>query len=282
MLLSPPEPAPGQPLRRSLIKRSAKYWHIFAIQMVNSLAYPGELVGRSLMIIPFMWIFAQLWQVTFDASGSEMIAGLTVRDTLWYLMMAETIELSRPRLSNTIADAVKDGSIAYVLNKPYNFLLYQLSTSLGETVFRAVMNAIFGSIVVWLMIGPPPSALGFLVAIPAILGAWVLNFCISVLIGMAAFVTEDVSAFNWIYQKFAFILGGLLIPLDFYPAWLQAITRALPFSAMVYGPARLFVTPTAEQFSATMGAQILWIAAFGLVTALVYRRGVAALSVNGG
>jgi ABC-2 type transport system permease protein len=107
------------------------------IQLINSLAYPGELVGRSLMIIPFMWIFAQLWRVTFNAAGTEIINGLTLRDTLWYLMMAETIELSRPRLGNTIADAVKDGSIAYVLNKPYNFLLYHLSTSMGETVFRA-------------------------------------------------------------------------------------------------------------------------------------------------
>jgi len=27
------------------------------ITLTNSLAYPGELIGRSLMIIPFMWIF---------------------------------------------------------------------------------------------------------------------------------------------------------------------------------------------------------------------------------
>ena len=204
-----------KPIR--LVKSFQKYWHIFAIQLINSLAYPGELVGRSLMIIPFMWIFAQLWQVTFDAAGTSVINGLTLRDTLWYLMMTETIELSRPRLGNTIADAVKDGSIAYVLNKPYNFLLYQFSTSLGETVFRAVMNAIFGSIVIGLLIGPPPQPIGFLVAIPAILGSWILNFCISVMIGLAAFVTEDVTTFQWIYQKFTFILSRLLIPLDFYP-----------------------------------------------------------------
>jgi ABC-2 type transport system permease protein len=273
---------PPVPLPVRWVKSARKYASIFNLQMVNSLAYPGELVGRSLIIIPFMWIFAQLWRVTFAASGTAVINGLSLADTVWYLMMAETIELSRPRLGNTIAEAVKDGSIAYMLNKPYDFLLYQLSTSLGETVFRAVMNALLGSLVVWALIGPPPQLIGFLVVIPAILGAWILNFFISVMIGMIAFVTEDVSAFVWIYQKLAFVLGGLLIPLDFYPAWLQTITRALPFSAMLYGPARLFVSPSLPALLNTLGTQLIWMAGLGLLTVLIYRRGVAELTVNGG
>src|SRR5512138_870361 len=150
---------PEAPRRRSLRKSFRKYWSIFTIQLLNSLAYPGELIGRSLMIIPFMWIFAQLWRVTFASSGAQSMNGLTLPDTLWYLMMAETIELSRPRLGNAIADAVKDGSIAYILNKPYDFLLYQFSTSMGETVFRSVLAAAFGGVVMGLMVGPPPNLL---------------------------------------------------------------------------------------------------------------------------
>jgi hypothetical protein len=46
------------------MKPIGKNWAIFQITLANSLAYPGELIGRSLII-------------------------------RWYLMMAETIELSR-------------------------------------------------------------------------------------------------------------------------------------------------------------------------------------------
>lgn len=265
-----------------LLRGLRKYLYIFNIQMINSLAYPGELVGRSLMIIPFMWIFAQLWKVTFAAARSAEINGLTLQATLWYLVITETIELSRPRIGNTIADAVKDGSIAYVLNKPYDFLLYQFSMAMADTIFRAVMNLAFGSIMMWVLVGPPPSPLGFLVAIPALLGAWALNYCLAVLIGLVAFVTEDVNAFQWILQKMAFVFGGLMIPLDFYPGWLQAIANALPFPAMMYAPARLFVEPTLEGFARTLGIQVAWIAVIGLLTGLAYRRGVAELTVNGG
>src|SRR5262245_55480255 len=145
------------------MKRVRKYWFIFQITLINSLAYPGELIGRSLMIVPFMWIFYQLWKVTFGATGSDVINGLTLQDTLWYLMLAETIELGRPPLARTISENVKDGSIAYLLNKPYDFMLYQLSSAMGETIFRAIMNAIFGGLIVWLLVGGPAHPLGFIV-----------------------------------------------------------------------------------------------------------------------
>ena len=259
-----------------------KYLSIFNIQIVNSLAYPGELIGRSLMIIPFMWIFYQLWSVTFRSSGVDAINGMTLRDTLWYLMMAETIELGRPRVARTVAENVKDGSIAYLLNKPYDFMLYQFSSAMGETVFRTLTNAIFGGAVVWILVGPPPHIESWPMALVAMIGAWILNFCMNALIGLAAFVAEDVAPFEWIYQKLAFIFGGLMIPLDFYPAWLQTISRALPFASTLYAPARLFVSPDASQFAALVGLQIVWIVALALTLSLAYRRGIAYLTVNGG
>jgi ABC-2 type transport system permease protein len=197
-------------------------------------------------------------------------------------MMAETIELSRPALARTISDNVKDGSIAYILNKPYSFLLYQFSNSMGETLFRALINALFGSAIVWWLVGPPPAPVGWLFTVVALLGTWVLNFCITCLIGLSAFLVEDVAPFMWIYQKFIFILGGFLIPLDFYPNWLQVIAKALPFSAMIYGPSKLFVAPTWELLGQVMLMQIVWIIALGATLVIAYRRGVAYLTVNGG
>ena len=259
-----------------------KYWAIFQITLINSLAYPGELVGRSLMIIPFMWIFYQLWNVTFNAAGTVTINSMTLYSTMWYLMMAETIELSRPQLARTISDNVKDGSIAYILNKPYNFLLYQFSNSMGETIFRAMMNALFGGIVVWWLVGPPPELLGWAFAFFALLGTWIMNFCITCLIGLSAFLVEEISPFMWIYQKFVFILGGFLIPLDFYPTWLQSIAKALPFAYMIYGPSKLFVSPSVALFINIISLQTVWILILGTILAIAFRRGMAYLTVNGG
>jgi ABC-2 type transport system permease protein len=264
------------------MKSFSKYWSIFQITLINSLAYPGEMVGRSLMIIPFMWIFYQLWKVTFSASGADMISGLTLRDTLWYLMLAETIELSRPPLARTMSENVKDGSIAYILNKPYDFMWYQFSAAMGETIFRALVNAVFGGLTVWWLVGAPNHPEGFIIALPAIFGAWVLHFCLNAMIGLSAFVVEDVSAFTWIYQKLAFIFGGMLIPLNFYPQWLQTVAKMLPFSSAMYGPVYLSVAPSQELFISVMTLQLAWIIGLVILLGVIYKRGLTQLTVNGG
>jgi ABC-2 type transport system permease protein len=97
-----------------------KYWSIFQIQLSNRLAYIGDLLTQSTSIVVFLFVFLQLWKATYTALGTDEIAGMTLEDTLWYLMLAETITLSK-RTYHAITAAVKDGSIAYLLNKPFNF-----------------------------------------------------------------------------------------------------------------------------------------------------------------
>lgn len=264
------------------MKRYTKYLAIFKTQMVNALAYPVDLFSRSFVMVIFMWIFFQLWRVTYGSTGQEAIAGLTLRDTLWYLMIAETVLLSKPRLGQEIATQVKDGSIAYLLNKPYNFLLYQVSISLGESLMRMVVNVLFGSAVLLLVVGPPPHLPAGLIVFPAMLLAWLLDFCMLALIALLAFVLEDVSAFEWIYSKLVLVLGGVLIPLDFFPDWLREISLALPFAYTTYAPARLFVDPTIENAAVLMGSQALWLAGLAVTLAIVFNRGMRRLAINGG
>ncbi|MBP7964837.1 MAG: ABC-2 family transporter protein [Caldilineaceae bacterium] len=259
-----------------------KYWAIFKTQTINNIAYAGDLAVGGVTIVLFLWIFAQLWRVTYGAVGATQIAGMTLSDTLWYLMIAETIILSRPRLARLIAQQVRDGSVAYLLNKPYNFLLYQASVGMGDSVLRMGFNLLFGGAIVWVLAGPPPSPAGWPLVLVAMSLAWLIDFCISALIGLAAFVTEDVAAFEWIYGKILFILGGLLIPLDFYPQWLQTIAKSLPFAYTVYGPARLFVDPSLSRFGQLVLFQGVWLLVLGGLVTWAFNRGMRWLSINGG
>ena len=229
-----------------------------------------------------MWIFMNLWRVTYGATGASSIAGLTLADTMWYLMMAEAVMLSKHELSETISEQVKDGSVAYLLNKPINFILYHFAAGLGDSVLAFGGNLIIGSAVVWLMVGAPPAITGWLLAAIAVLFALLLDFCFSALIGLSAFVVEDSKAFRWIYQKFLLVLGGLLIPLDFFPAWLQTISLNLPFAWIIYGPARLFVDPSLARLGAVLTQQGIWLAVIGGAAWLCYRWAVARLVINGG
>ena len=262
----------------------SKYWAIFKTQLLNRLAYPADLLGHGLTIVIYLWVFIFLWRTTYRAMGASegSIAGLTLNQTIWYLMLAETLMLSKPRLSRLISASVKDGSVAYMLNKPYNFLLYHFSMGLGDSLTNMIFNLLAGGALVWLMQSPPPPVWGWPLVLLTMILAWMIDFCFAAIIGLAAFVAEEVSAFDWIYQKLLFILGGMLIPLDFFPGWLRSISQASPFAYMIYGPARLFVDPSLERFRTVLIGQIIWLSALGAIVTVLYRRGMRWLAINGG
>ena len=265
-----------------MLRTSHKYWAIFRAQILNRLAYPGDLLTQAFSIVLFMFVFMQLWRATYGASGQSVIAGFSLSQTIWYLMMAETIMLSRPRLSRRISDDVKDGAVAYLLNKPYNFLLYQFSVSLGDSLSGFFFYLTLGGATAWLMVGPPPGWLGFLLMPPVIILAWILDGCFSALIGLAAFISEENAPFEWIYNKALMILGGLLIPLDFFPDWLRSISQVLPFAFSIYGPARLFVQPSPQHLLWLLSGQLAWLTVMVLLLTWIYRGVVQRLVINGG
>ncbi len=262
---------------------SLKYGTITQTNLQNQLAYVWDALGRAVFIILIMFIFVQLWTAVYESQGAEVIAGLTLADTIWYFLIAEMIELGKFRHDQRISEEVKDGSIAYTLSRPYNYLAYHFFNGLGESVAKMVLIFLLGMPIVLLNAGLPSLTLQSLPAILLVLFmALVLDFCMASSIGLLAFVTEDTFSFRLIYQKLMFILGGLLIPLDFLPTWLQHIARLLPFSQVTYAPAKLFVAFEWQLFLNTLALETFWIAVMGSLLFLQYRWATRRLVVNGG
>ena len=262
---------------------AAKYGAIAQINLQNSLAYAGELAYRSIFMVVILYVFVQLWRATYRAVGADAIAGLTFRDTLWYLVMTETLILSKLRFANKMSEEVKDGSLAYTISRPYNYLLYHWAYGLGDTLLRLGINFAAGTLLVTALVGPMPfNPVYTLPLIVSIALALVLDFCIEGLIGLSAFVTEDVGSVQLIYDKFLFILGGMLIPLDFFPTWLRNLALALPFNYVIYAPARLFVSFDLAHWLNVIAMQAVWIGVFGLALWALFRVGLRHVSINGG
>lgn len=269
----------GPRLRQAAIK----YGAVTLANLQNQLAYVWDALGRAVFIILIMFIFVQLWTAAYDSRGTAEIGGLTLADTIWYFLIAEMIELGKFRHDQRISDEVKDGSIAYTLNRPYNYLAYHFFNGLGETVIKMILIFFLGlPIVLWYAGMPSISWTALPAVLLVIFLALVLDFCMASSIGLLAFVTEDTFSFRLIYQKLMFILGGLLIPLDFLPAWLQRIARLLPFSQVTYAPAKLFVAFEMRLLWSTLALQLFWILIAGFLLFLQYRWATRRLVINGG
>jgi len=269
--------------RRRLRLIVLKYGAITLMNLQNQLANVWDALGRAVFIVLIMFIFVQLWTAVYESQGTAEIAGLTLADTIWYFLIAEMIELGKFRHDQSISEEVKDGSIAYTLVRPYNYLAYHFFNGMGESLVKMGLIFLLGLPVVLIYAGLPAITLqGFVAFLLVLLLALLLDFCMASSIGLLAFVVEDTFPFRLIYQKLIFILGGLLIPLDFLPLWLQRIARLLPFSQVTYAPAKLFVAFDWQLFSGTLALQFFWIAVMGAILFFQYRWATRRLAINGG
>jgi len=263
--------------------KTIKYGAITLTNLQNQLAYVWDALGRAVFIVLIMFIFAQLWTAVYESQSTTEIAGLSLSATIWYFLIAEMIELGKFRHDQRISEEVKDGSIAYTLLRPYNYLAYHFFNGLGETAVKMSLIFLLGLPVVLYYAGLPDIDIRTLPAVLLVIAfALILDFFMASGIGLLAFVTEDTFSFRLIYQKLIFILGGLLIPVDFLPEWLQKIALALPFSYVTYAPAKLFVAFEWSAFVRIVVMQLFWLGVTGAFLFFQYRWATRRLAVNGG
>ena len=261
----------------------AKYLAVFRINLLQQLAYSGEALARSVSMALFMVVFTALWGTAYAVSGRSELAGFTLSAIIWYLAMTESLMLARARIYLDIGESVKSGDVAYALNKPYSYPLFQWANAVGVSLVRYIINFFVGVAVVLFLTrgieGSPAGLIGF-----AVLGllALILDAGISVTIGLLAFVMEEVRPVDWIYQKLVFTVGGMFIPLDIFPDWLQTVSSALPFKYLVYAPARTFVRFEASFFAEALAGVVIYILLVFILMMLLYARGTKRLAVNGG
>lgn len=266
-----------------MLKEVYKYFHVFKISLSNNLVYVGNLITRNFFFVFIVFIMLMLWKNIYGQSG-EIIAGFTLTQMIWYLIVTEMVTLSKSNVFTEASEDVKKGNIAYLINKPYNYVFYCFFNSLGEIGTKLISNMAIAIIIGLIYVGPlhqfNPQHLP-LILLSILLGIFI-NFFIYMNLALTAFWLEENTAFMWIYSKLIFTLGGMLIPIEMFPDWLERISRYLPFAYVTYGPAKLAVSFSMTDFIRTVSYQMGYLALFIIISLVVFGKGVRALNVNGG
>jgi ABC-2 type transport system permease protein len=260
-----------------------KYGQISKITMSNSLVYFWNFLSKNIFFVFIMFIYLMLWKNIYAQKGNT-IAGLSLNAMIWYLVITELITLSRTDIHVQVNEDVKSGNIAYLLNKPYNYVLYCFSYFVGEIGIKLLTNGIIGLSVGFIFVGTLKSfSFGHLpfIFLSLMVGCFI-NFFIYITLALTSFWFEENTAFFWIYSKLVFTLGGMLIPIEFFPKWLQKVSMYLPFAYVTYVPARLTVDFSFQNFYRQFSIQLLYLAVFFTLAMTLYRKGAKNLNVNGG
>jgi ABC-2 type transport system permease protein len=256
-----------------------KYMAFATLGFRQARAEPGELLGRALFFVLIVGVFSAVWRAVAESGVST---GQQPAEMLWYLAVTEWVLFSAPSVQFQIEEDVRRGDVAYQIARPASWLGARLAHGLGALALRAPVMLVVACAAAWSLAGPPRQPVGLAVAITLGLVAAMIMTLFHVAIGVAAFWLGDVAPAYWIWQKLLFVLGGLLLPLQFYPALFVRIARLTPFPALLAGPASLATREPLMPAGVLVPTLALWTLVGWLVTRAAFNRAVRRLQVNGG
>jgi len=184
-----------------------------------------------------------------------------------------------------LAERIKTGDVVIDLYRPADLLRFELATDAGRAAFqllvRATVPLAIGGMVFDLRLPRSPTVWAmFLVAVA--LGT-VVSFTIRFLVTMTTFWFLDYRAPSQMSTIVTMFFSGFLMPVVFFPSWLETLARALPFVTFVQLPIEVLLgMHTGGELLVVYATQIGWVVVLVAVCRLVLSRATRRVVVQGG
>ena len=202
-------------------------------------ASPGELFARACFYGVIICVLAALWRAAAATSGGAVVGYDAIAIT-WYVVFAEAaVNGTKFRLIEQIGTEIGSGAFEVEMLRPVRAVAFRLAGELGDSIVRLGAMVAAGTLLGTLMAGGPPDASSFVLALVSAVVAVSCNLAAQHAFAAMAFWQHEAKGAWFLYQKLVFILGGMLLPLQIFPSWLEAAAWVTPFWTMSYAPARL-------------------------------------------
>lgn len=101
-------------------------------------------------------------------------------------------------------------------------------------------------------------------------------------VGLCAFILEEISPLQWIVRRFVMFFGGNILPIAFFPSWLQTFAYASPFAFTGYVAGLTFAKFDPAVFLKHTVVMVFWLLALSALASFSYARFSRRLVSNGG
>ncbi len=231
----------------------------------------------------YIFIFTALWRALYAQGAS--VGNFTAASLTGYAVVAMVIRISFSMDDTTIAQKVRDGSIATDLIRPVSFFMMNLAQCIGFSAFhtaaRGVPILIFSIFLFKLNI--PFTAQGMAFGALSLVMGYLILFMLNYLFGLIAFWVIEVFPFQLMKYGLLNLLGGSVIPVDLFPPFMKPFLTLLPFQHIFYTPAAILVGhATPERALIMLGEQAVWVFIMGAASLLAWNAGKDRLVIQGG
>lgn len=262
-----------------------RYFRIIVLNFQRA----AEIRSRS-----FVWfllsLFPPLTLIVFwsgATSGGKVIDGWTfpmLASYYLYIMIATVLTMSH--IEDEVANLdIKEGGISPYLLKPFSYYWLKLFLELPYRVIQGGFGIITMVVIAFFardLLVITTSVQTFLLALVMLVLAYIVSFTFKMLMSLIAFWMTETRGIFEVMEVLILIAGGTLMPIAFFPDYLQTIINATPMAYVIYYPViALQGQLTIMESLRIIGIQLLWIIGLGLLYRWVWRAGVKAYAAIG-
>jgi ABC-2 type transport system permease protein len=250
-------------------------------------AYKFNFFLEGIEVIISLLVQLLVWVSLFNSVGNKAVTGYNISDLITYTIVSRIAGMvTNIKLSLHFADAIQSGDIALSLIRPYSPRLIFIINSIGNTFCNAVTAGIPTILVFVFFLSDvqlPASRIYLIFFLISLLLGLAICISIELLSGVLAFWKVPGDFMEWYFSIFFVLLSGSVIPLWFFPQWLLIIAKVLPFQAVFFIPAQLYMGKFSIIESAyALLIQLGWIALLLTFHEMLWRRGIRNLTILGG
>ncbi len=261
-----------------------KYYLYFITRIKKELFYKSNILGLLITSGFMLVVQVQLWHSIYGEQSD--IKGIAYSSVFLYLVLGV---VHRKFLGSgveiQISESFRQGNIAIDMSRPQKYHFMVMADDLG----RAIIHLVAISIVMILFFIFFHSNIEMVSRgnifkfLASSLISYFIFFEMSFCIGILSIWMGTSIGLSMIKGSLFSLLGGTLIPVDFYPAWLRLLVNVLPFKYIYYTPLSFFLRDiSTEELVKSFSIQLGWLLLFTVACAILYRKSKKRLVIQGG
>ena len=257
---------------------------LWQVNWAEQWQYRANLIMYILYWLVSPVIYLAVWTSIATIKGN--VNGYTANDFITYYMILLIVDqLTSNIIIHIFAYKVQDGTLSGDLIKPIHPML--TNTLVNDVAFKT-LNLMWLTpiwILLALLFKPDFASVtlsGILLALPAILLGYMINFLLSGTITSLAFWTTRVYSVHEFYYALILLFAGQFVPLKLMPDLIQTIARYLPFQLYMYLPIQMIQgNLSTSEIAQGYITGIIWLIVAISVFQWVWREGLKRYSAVG-
>lgn len=264
------------------------YFSYFKLRFITNLQYRAAAWAGIATQVFFGFVYIMVYMAFYESGGKSL--PMELPQLITYIWLNQSL-LSLVNLfykDQELFNLVKTGNIAYELIRPKNLYFMWFFKIIGQRLAMVTLRSIPFILFICLLPEPyrislPTSPLHFILFIITLLtGALVMTSLIA-LYPIITMKTLNEKGIVGIIVTIADILSGVVVPIPFFPKFLQTISKLLPFQYVSDLSFRIYV----GNISLTEGMygliiQIIWIIILITTGYILMHKNLKKVVVQGG